>query len=99
MVPWMPSSTTRSSSMTSVGSFPVTLLGMGMFALEIGGFGQCQRYFLTVGILLDEAGIIAALVGLYHRIGKYQREELEEQCRREREEECLEGLRNLYQSR
>lgn len=75
----------------------MALLGMGMFALEIGGFGQCQRYFLTIGILLDEAGIIAALVGLYHRIGKYQREELEEQCRREREEERLEGLRNLYQ--
>lgn len=59
---------------------------MGMFALEVGEWSRAGRYRLTIGILVDEIGIIVLLAGLYHRLGKYQKSEMEAQYRREREE-------------
>ena len=74
----------------------LALLAMGLFSLEAGLMGPIGRYWLTVGILADEAGIIAALAGVYHRLGRYQREKLEEQHRQEREKEQRENMLDLY---
>lgn len=74
----------------------LALLVMGLFSLEAGLAGPAGRYWLTVGILADEAGIIAALAGLYQKLGRYQREKMEEQHRREREEEQRGNMRDLY---
>ena len=73
----------------------LALLAMGLFSLEAGLMGPIGRYWLTVGILADEAGIIAALAGVYHRLGRYQREKLEEQHRQEREKEQRENMLDL----
>lgn len=74
----------------------LAFLSMGLFSLEAGMMDSAGRYWLTVGILVDEAGIIAALAGLYHRLGRYQREKMEEQYRREREKEQRENILDLY---
>lgn len=74
----------------------MALLAMGLFWLEAGGAGGSLRYVLTIGILLDEAGIIVFLIRLYHRLGRYQKEKMEEEYRREREQERLEGLMDIY---
>lgn len=77
----------------------MALLAMGLFCLEVGeagGMGRLPRYWLTVGILLDEIGMVVFLVGLYHRLGQYQQEEMEKKYRREREEERREGFLDIY---
>lgn len=74
----------------------MTLLAMGLFWLEAGNLERSVRYVLTVGILLDEVGIIVFLIRLYHRLGKYQKEKIENQYRQEREQERLEGLLDMY---
>lgn len=74
----------------------MTLLAMGLFWLEMGNLESSVRYVLTIGILVDEAGIIVVLVQLYQRLGRYQKEKIEAQYRREREQERLEGLRDMY---
>lgn len=63
---------------------------------SLGELRSTVRHVLTIGILLDEAGIIVVLIQLYHRLGKYQREKIEEQYRREKEKERLEGLVDIY---
>ncbi|MBD5512698.1 MAG: sensor histidine kinase [Lachnospiraceae bacterium] len=74
----------------------MTLLAMGLFWLEAGNLESSVRYVLTIGILLDEAGIIVFLVQLYQRLGRYQKEKIEARYRREREQERLEGLMDMY---
>lgn len=74
----------------------LALLAMGLFWLEAGNQEAPFRYVLTIGILADEIGIVLFLAGMYHRLGRYQREKMEEQHRREREQERLEGLMDLY---
>lgn len=74
----------------------MALLAMGLFWLEMGELRSTVRHVLTIGILFDEAGIIVVLIQLYHRLGEYQREKIEEQYRREREKERLEGLMDIY---
>lgn len=74
----------------------MTLLAMGLFWLEAGNLGSSVRYVLTLGILLNEVGIIVFLVQLYHRLGRYQKEKMEEQYRQEKERERLEGLMDMY---
>ncbi|MBD5540317.1 MAG: ATP-binding protein [Lachnospiraceae bacterium] len=74
----------------------MTLLAMGLFWLEAGNLESSVRYVLTIGILLDEAGIIVFLVQLYQRLGRYQKEKIEDRYRREREQERLEGLMDMY---
>lgn len=74
----------------------MALLAMGLFWIEMGELSSTVRHVLTIGILLDEAGIIVVLIQLYHRLGKYQREKIEEQYRREKEKERLEGLMDIY---
>lgn len=74
----------------------MALLAMGLFWLEMGELRSTMRHVLTFGILLDEAGIIVVLIQLYHRLGKYHKEKIEEQYRREREKERLEGLMDMY---
>lgn len=70
----------------------MTLLAMGLFLLEAGNQESAVRYVLTIGILLDEVGIIVFLVRLYQRLGRYQKEKMEVQYQRER----LEGLKDIY---
>ncbi len=72
------------------------LLAMGMFCMEADSVEIPGKYWLTVSILVDEVGIIVALVVLYHRLGRYQKEKLEKQYRQEREEERRESLQDLY---
>lgn len=74
----------------------MTLLAMGLFWLEAGNLESSVRYVLTIGILLDEAGIIVFLVQLYQRLGRYQKEKIEARYQREREQERLEGLMDMY---
>ena len=74
----------------------MTLLAMGLFWLEAGNLESSVRYVLTIGILLDEAGIIVFLVQLYQRLGRYQKEKIEARYRQEREQERLEGLMDMY---
>ena len=74
----------------------LALLAMGLFSMEAGITEPAGRYWMTVGILADEAGIIAALAGLYHRLGRYQREKMEAQYRQEREKEQRENMLDLY---
>ncbi len=74
----------------------MTLLAMGLFWLEAGNPGSSVRYMLTIGILLDEAGIIVFLVQLYQRLGRYQKEKMEAQYQQKREQERLEGLMDMY---
>lgn len=74
----------------------MTLLAMGLFWLEVGGLERSLRYGLTIGILADEVGIVIFLVQLYRRLGKYQKEKMEEQYRRERELERQEMLLDMY---
>ncbi len=74
----------------------MTLLAMGLFWLEAGNRGSSVRYMLTIGILLDEAGIIVFLVQLYQRLGRYQKEKMEAQYQQKREQERLEGLMDMY---
>lgn len=74
----------------------MTLLAMGLFWLEAGNLESSVRYVLTIGILLDEAGIIVFLVRLYQRLGRYQKEKIEARYWREREQERLEGLMDMY---
>lgn len=74
----------------------MTLLAMGLFCLEVGELGRSERQWLTIGILVDETGIVVFLVEIYHRLGKYQQEELEKQYREKREEERKEGLLDMY---
>lgn len=73
----------------------MTLLAMGLFWLEAGNPESSVRYALTIGILLDEVGIIVFLVQLYQRLGRYQKEKMEAQYQREREQERLEGLMDM----
>lgn len=75
----------------------MALLTIGMFALEAGTWEPPARCWLMMGILTDEVGIIIILVVLYHRIAGYQKEKLEAQYCKEREQECLEGMMDLYQ--
>lgn len=74
----------------------MTLLAMGLFWLEAGDLRSSVRYVLTIGILLDEVGIIVFLVQLYQRLGRYQKEKIEAQYQQEREKERLEGLMDVY---
>lgn len=74
----------------------MTLLAMGLFWLEAGSLERSLRYGLTIGILADEVGIVIFLIQLYRCLGKYQKEKLEEQYRREREQERLEGFMDMY---
>ncbi len=74
----------------------MTLLAMGLFWLEAGNLESSVRYVLTIGILLDEAGIIVFLVQLYQRLGRYQKEKIEARYQRERKQERLEGLMDMY---
>lgn len=74
----------------------MTLLAMGLFWLEAGDLRSSVRYVLTIGILLDEVGIIVFLVQLYQRLGRYQKEKVEAQYQQEREKERLEGLMDVY---
>lgn len=74
----------------------MTLLAMGLFCLEVGELGRSERYWLTIGILADETGIVIFLIEIYHRLGKYQQEELEKQYQQKREEERKEGLLDMY---
>ena len=76
--------------------FLMTLLAMGLFSLEAGELERSVRYWLTIGILADEVGIVIFLVELYHRLGKYQKEKMEEQYQKEREQERREGLLDMY---
>ncbi len=86
----------RDSWIVAASFLLLALLIMGLFSLEAGIMGATGRYWLTVGILADEAGIIAALAGLYHRLGRYQREKMEIQYRQEREKEQHENMLDLY---
>ena len=72
----------------------MTLLAMGLFWLEAGNLDRSARYILTIGILLDEVGIIVFLVQLYQHLGRYQKEKIEAQYQRERER--LEGFMDVY---
>lgn len=55
-----------------VGAFMfMAFLAMGLFCLEVGELSLLQRYGLTIGILVDEIGIVVFLVQIYHRLGKY----------------------------
>lgn len=74
----------------------MTLLAMELFWLEAGELERSIRYGLTIGILVDEAGIIVFLVLLYHRLGRYQKANMEQQYQREKEKERLEGLMDMY---
>ena len=74
----------------------MTLLAMGLFWLEAGNLDRSARYILTIGILLDEVGIIVFLVQLYQHLGRYQKEKIEAQYQRERERERLEGFMDVY---
>lgn len=74
----------------------MTLLAMGLFWLEAGNPKSSVKYMLTIGILLDEMGIIVFLVQLYQRLGRYQKEKMEAQYQREREQERLEGFMDIY---
>lgn len=74
----------------------MTLLAMGLFWLEAGNLDRSARYMLTIGILLDEVGIIVFLVQLYQRLGRYQKEKIEAQYQQERERERLEGFMDVY---
>lgn len=74
----------------------MTLLAMGLFWLESGSMERSLRYGLTIGILADEVGIVIFLIQLYRCLGKYQKEKLEEQYRREREQERQEGFMDMY---
>ncbi|MCX4339677.1 MAG: GHKL domain-containing protein [Lachnospiraceae bacterium] len=74
----------------------MTLLAMGLFWLEAGNLDRSARYVLTIGILLDEVGIIVFLVQLYQHLGRYQKEKIEAQYQQERERERLEGFMDVY---
>lgn len=74
----------------------MTLLAMGLFWLEVGNLDRSARYILTIGILLDEVGIIVFLVQLYQHLGRYQKEKIEAQYQQERERERLEGFMDVY---
>lgn len=74
----------------------MTLLTMGLFCLEAGEMERSERYWLTIGILVAEAGIIVFLVKMYHRLGEYQQKEMEKQFRQKREEERREELLDMY---
>ena len=74
----------------------MALLAMGLFCLEAGELGQFERYWLTIGILAAEAGIVVFLVQIYHRLGKYQKEQMEKQYLQKREEERREELLDMY---
>lgn len=74
----------------------MALLAMGLFWLEMGNLSGTARYVLTIGILLDEVGIVVFLVQLYQRLGRYQREKMEERYRREQEQERIDSLMDIY---
>lgn len=74
----------------------MTLLALGLFWLEAGELERPARDCLAIGIVIDEVGIFALLVQMYHCLGKCRKEKLEEQYRREREQEQLEGLMDMY---
>lgn len=74
----------------------MTLLAMGLFCLEIGDLEYSRKYWMTIGILIDEALIVVFLVEIYHRLGKYQQEEMERQYQKRMEAERQEGLMDLY---
>lgn len=74
----------------------IVFMALGMFVLEIGKLNYSDRYWLTIGILVDEIGIIVILVLLYHQIGVYQKDKLEQQYQMEWEEECQERLLDMY---
>lgn len=71
-------------------------LAVAIFCMEVGGMGAGQRYWLTIGILISEIGIIILLGSLYKSLVNYQREKLEEECRRKMEEERREALLDVY---
>lgn len=72
----------------------MTLLSMELFWLEAGNPKSSVKYMLTIGILLNEVGIIVFLVQLYQRLGKYQKEKMGAPY--QREQERLEGLMDIY---
>lgn len=69
----------------------MTLLAVEVFWLVAGNLESSVRYVLTIGILLDEAGIIVFLLQMYQRLGRYQKEKIEAQHR-------LEGLTDMYRT-
>lgn len=72
----------------------MTLLSMELFWLEAGNPKSSVKYMLTIGILLNEVGIIVFLVQLYQRLGRYQKEKMGAPY--QREQERLEGLMDIY---
>lgn len=55
------------------------LLLLGIFALEMGGFPQKMRYFVTIFILVAGFGIILVFEKIYGRLNRYQREKMEQE--------------------
>ncbi len=87
----------KQESWVIAGAFMLmAMLSMGMFCMNTGSLEISGGYWLTISILVDETGIIVALVVLCQRLGTCQKEKLEEQYRREREQEHMEGLQDLY---
>ena len=68
-----------------------------MFRLEIGGFRQRERYYLSLWILLGIFLVILLLGGFYQLLGKYRIEKIAEEYEKENQRLREEQIHNLYQ--
>lgn len=74
----------------------MSLLVLGMFRLEYGDLEQESGFRLTIGLLTAQFGVTLLLLHIYGKLGRYERNKLEEKHLKEREEKRWEEFMNLY---